>query len=89
MKEKSVIDENRIGIFTITSTLLRDFSSQKNLVKILNSGIIIVETEHKWDKSTINYTAFCKDFDIVVGGNLIPKYLATVSENNEVIWIKT
>lgn len=87
------IDINkRIGKFSITHRVISDFSSNRNpsnrrILSLIFSNVIIVEAISKYIEFGIEYTALSEHFFEIEAGT-IPPYYDLIVENDSIITFK-
>lgn len=67
----------RCGTFTMPSQLIEEHPEEA--MRLL-SGLLIIRAEQLYWNKCIEYTAFCKDFDLVDEGEMPPDYHAVISQ---------
>ncbi len=68
---------NRIGRFSIDNVII---AGHPEMAVLMLVGKLIVRAEARYEMATIEYHAYCDDFDEVGRGQLIPEYIGEFSQ---------
>jgi hypothetical protein len=75
---EDIINERRIGDFTILNHDIRDHN-YADVLKSVFGTLIIVRAEQMWHYDGIVYQAYCREFEMVPKGKKAPIYNLTVN----------
>lgn len=78
--ELFLIKERRLGTFSISGTIIKEWPSQ---VRLVLSDTIIVRAEQMWHLEVIEYIAYCKHFEPVEEGLIAPRYMPVFTQHDD------
>lgn len=79
--------KNRVGKFYINSNIITD-SSNRNMLSLLFSKVIIVEATMKFANNSIDYTALSEHFSEIEDGTYPPYYKIIIEDNLKITFQK-
>jgi len=78
-KVNRLIEERRIGIFTVDIFAIED--NDDAVLRTFMSNFIITRAEYRYDLQAFEYIAYSALFDVIDQGDIIPVYNITLIPN--------
>lgn len=78
------LEGRRIGRFTVANQFLLDATSEQ--LDVFFKGVVVIDVQRDFVQDTVTYKALCDQFAPVRIGELIPEYVASITDDGRAEW---